>query len=88
MLQATFTLYEKGGRRVDWETTWPDLLPEVPPPELAEFYGPRTVDYYPEIDTSAAFVGATFEPPQPLVRQAKRARPQSLQPSAARRARR
>ena len=55
-------LYQKEGRRVTWETTWTDLLPDVAPPELAEFYGARSVDYCPEIDTSAAFVGVTYEP--------------------------
>ena len=62
MMQAAFGLYQKEGRRVTWETTWTDLLPDVAPPELAEFYGARSVDYCPEIDTSAAFVGVTYEP--------------------------
>ena len=81
-------LYQKDGRRVTWDTTWSDLLPDVAPPGLAEFYGPRSVDYCPEIDTSAAFVGVTYEPPKALKAAAKRARPMGLQLSASTRARR
>ena len=88
MMQAAFRLYQKDGRRVTWNTTWSDLLPDVPPPGLAEFYGPRSVDYCPEIDTSAAFVGVTYEPPKALKAAAKRARPMGLQLSASTRARR
>jgi hypothetical protein len=88
MMQAAFGLYQKDGRRVTWKTTWSDLIPDVAPPELAEFYGPRSVDYCPEIDTSAAFVGVTYEPPKALKAAAKRARPMGLQLSASSRARR
>ena len=44
MMQAAFRLYQKDGRRVTWNTTWSDLLPDVPPPGLAEFtdLGPWT----------------------------------------------
>ena len=61
LLQTAFSLYE-AKQPVTWETTWQDLLPVPPPPELAPFYGEQTDDLCPEVDPSAAFTGVTFGP--------------------------
>ena len=61
LLQTAFALYE-AKQAVTWETTWQDLLPVPPPPELAPFYGAQTDDLCPEVDPSAAFTGVTFGP--------------------------
>ena len=74
LLRAAFQLYESNGGRLTWETTWQDLLPKPPPPELERFYGRQADDLCPEVDPSAAFAGAAFE---------AKARPSRRQPSAA-----
>ena len=66
LLQAAFTRF--GTENVVDTTTWPELLPDAPPPELADFYGEQGAYVLSSVLPDAALPGVTFSQAAPSKR--------------------